>query len=545
MNNQKFYDLVEMIFNKAFNIKKHANNNRGGDFTDFFPSNQLERDLKCILEDKTLRDPSIYVGAINQFFDIIDADRIKQLSMLIEALITNDYLIGIDNTHITDVININNDSIDHYRKLLLDVWYHYLNQYNEFNNTHSISDIPYSSYSIAQNSLDELIGKNAKFRLPATLNFYQKRIPEIQQYLSNENLSNVDPYILNNIEIIHIDFFKNVIENDSFDKLSEDEKIIFYNNLYIFSDILDKIHHEDSYTINLEVLSFLNTVYKDDFSKASIDNVRRVQGCIYAIAIENTEESLRGNIELTPNGNITCNNNLTTSITRQKKLDMCIKALKNLLINENIKRLDDCLENTGEISVYQNRYEKHRDITREEINVLYILSLIYSNIAACTLNYIKYKIDLDKKRRDYEDICEIYQEKAQYIRNLLVHITEKYCGVESPEYIDSLHSMANNFNSMATRFFYAKNYANAIAVRSILYNFYMSLDLKKKAQQQLDLAPFIQYEEYGGNSKKYEISTRKFFSKSETYFAYLTNDIISYDEFHNIYLEYQVAKKFL
>lgn len=534
LSNERFYDLVETIFNKTLGIKKDKNHERGGSFSDLFYSDQLGRDLKAISVGKPIRDPNLYIGAINGFFKKVDSESIEKTSMLIGTLEMKGFLIGLEGADILSKCDRN--TIGTYKKLLLDIWNYYYGQYSSESNTSNVA------YSISQDLLDSIIQKYVEFRLPVSLDFYQQRIPDILEALKIK-----DPDSLySSIETEYVYFFKNVLENQSFYTLSREERTIFFNTLYTISDILDKTHHKDSYSVNLEILSFLNDIYDDDFTNISVDDIRRIQGCLYAISIETTDESLQGNIKLTKNGNMTRDNKSTNPITYKSKLDICDQALRNLLKNKKLQKLHIHIENDNYISLYENRLQRNRNVSVDEINELYVLSLVYSNIAACTLQYIKQRIDIDKKLNDYIEICETYHDKSQYIRNLIVRITKKIFGEASSEYNDSLHFMATYYHSLATRYYYMKKYADSIAIRGVLYNFYMSLDLKKKAQQQLDLAPISLYEQSGGNSKSYEITTRNLFSKRKKDFSFLVGTkIISYDDFSILYREYQIAKKFL
>lgn len=183
---------------------------------------------------------------------------------------------------------------------------------------------------------------------------------------------------------------------------------------------------------------------------------------------------------------------------------MCDKALRNLLKNQTLKKLDANFEEELYITVYENRLQRNRTFSSEEINELYVLSLVYSNIAACTLQYIKQGIDISTKYNDYVEVCETYHERSRYIRNLIVRITKKVYGESSCYYTDALHFLATYYHSVATRYFYMKKYAEAIAIRSVLHTFYTSLGLKEKARMQLELAPISPYEENaGGNAKSY------------------------------------------
>lgn len=162
--------------------------------------------------------------------------------------------------------------------------------------------------------INEIIDVYMEFRLPVTLEFYQQRIDDITELLQTNKAND----LFNNIKTEYVHFFKNVLDNDSFYTLSHNETITFMNTLYSISDILDKMHHVDAYRINLEVLNFLNRIYDDNFINISVNDIRRIQGSIYGIAIENSNLSLQGNIKLTKNNNIVRIEDNDTSVTQKK-----------------------------------------------------------------------------------------------------------------------------------------------------------------------------------------------------------------------------------
>ena len=530
MNNERFYDLVETIFNKTFGIKKNKNHERGGSFSDFFYSNQLGRDLKAISKGNPIRDPSIYRAAIDGFFDTPDC--IEKTTLLIETLESKGYLSGLDGADI--LTKCNPHTIKLYKKLLSNIWNYYYTQYSNKGGE------PTEVYSISQDVIDNIIKKYTKYRLPVSLDFYQQRIPDIIELLKSKNPDS----LYSSIETEYIYFFKNVLENKSFYILSREDRIVFFKALYAISDILDRTHHKDSYNMNLEVLTFLNEIYNDNFSNICVNDIRRIQGCIYAISIESSGESLRGNIKLTENNNMTRVDSKYSPITYKSKLDMCGTALRSLLTNSKLRKLDYFFQENDDIPLYENRWRCQRDVTPEEINELYILSLVYSSISVCTLQYIKQKIDIASKYNEYIEVCETYHNRVRYIRTLIVRITQRMNGTEAPEYIDALHFLAMHYHSVATRYFYMGKYSNSILIRSVLYSFYMALDIKEKARVQLDLAPVALYEQNGGNDKHYIQTTKTFIKERKKDFSYLLcTDFIKYDDFRNLVLDYQKFKE--
>lgn len=222
---------------------------------------------------------------------------------------------------------------------------------------------------------------------------------------------------------------------------------------------------------------------------------------------------------------------------------MCCQALKNLLSSKILRKLNEYFKEENYIPLYENRLQKNRDISTDEINELYVLSLVYSNIAACTLQYIKKKINMHFKYNEYIKICEIYHERSRYIRNLIIRITKKMYGETSSEYKESLYFLAAHYHSIATKYFYIEKYADSIAIRSVLYSFYTTMNLKEKAHAQLELAPINRYEQNGGNSHSYSQTTKSFFQKHKKDFSYLfTKEMMSYDDFRQLITEYQKYK---
>lgn len=532
--NERFKNLVIIIFNQTLGILTY-HNERSGLYVNLFPSYQLGRDIKKIEQNKPLPNPGIYISAINDFFNSEPNICIEKTTQLIEQLVSKGYIQNLNGPDILSKCDKN--TLDTYHKLILDIWNHYYTQYSTAGNAFI------ETYSMSKSILDSIIQKYTKFRLPVILDFYRQRIPDIIELLRTKKPDD----LYESIETEYIYFFKNVLDNKSFYTLPREESILFMNTLYAISDILDKVHHKDSYRINLEILDFFNRIHCDDFTHIGIDDIRKIQGCIYAIAIETTDESIQGNIKLTHNGNFVRIETDYQPITQKEKLDMCSKALRNLLKNQALKKLDSNFDEELYSNIYENRLQRNRTIRIEEINELYVLSLIYSNIAACTLQYIKQRIDISTKYSEYVEICEAYHEKSRYIRNLIVRITKKVYGENSTNYIDSLHFLATHYHSVATRYFYMKKYADSIAIRSVLYTFYMTLGSKEKARMQLDLAPIALYENNsGGNAQLYVRATKSFFTNHKKDFSYLySSKVQTYEDFKELVNEYHIYKRFL
>lgn len=278
LNNESFKNLVLIIFNQTLGILPY-HNERNGLYVNFFPSYQLGRDLKKIEQNKPLPNPGIYVSAINDFFDSEPSICIEKTTQLLEQLVSNGYIQNLNGPDILSKCDKN--TLDTYHKLILDIWNHYYTQYSQ------TSNINIEAYSMSQSILDAIIEKYTKFRLPVILDFYRQRIPDIIDLLRTKKPND----LYESIETEYVYFFKNVLDNKSFYTLSREESTLFMNTLYAISDILDKTHHMDSYRINLEILDFFNRIHCDDFSNIGIDDIKKIQGCIYAISIESTEES--------------------------------------------------------------------------------------------------------------------------------------------------------------------------------------------------------------------------------------------------------------
>lgn len=518
MNNMDFKDLVLIIFNQTLGIRPR-HNERSGLYEDLFPSYQLGRDIDKIEKNEPFPKPEIYVSALKRFFQSDTDMCIQKTTQLLELLMINKYIDHIEGPDILTKCDKNTLSL--YQDLILDLWHHYYDQYS----TNHIQP-----YRIPVDMINKIIDEYVKFRLPVTLEFYQQRIDDITELLQTNKAND----LFKNIKTEYIHFFKNVLDNDSFYTLSQEETITFMNTLYSISDILDKMHHEDAYRINLEVLNFLNQIYDDNFKNVSIYDIRRIQGSIYGIMIENSNQSLQGNIKLSKNNNIVRIEDYKTPITQKEKMDMCLTALKNLLQNTHLNKLNSSLDEEIYITVYENRLLRKRSISEEEINALYVLSRIYANIATCYLQYIKYDLST---REDPVELCEEYHNKSGYVRNLIVRITKKMYGENSTQYNEALYFLADHYHSMATFYFYIHENSKTILIRMALYHFYTHIGLKEKAHMQLDLIPIDQHVDNNFDM----IFTR--YKKDFAYLSYTEPD--SYEAVKNLISEYQIYKKFI
>lgn len=531
MNTYFFKNLVIIIFNKTLGIRPFHNDKRGA-YTVFFSSYQLGRDLEKIEKNEPLPEPDIYTLVLKQFFEEDPIYCVERTQLLLDSLIRENYIKKTPNTNIQ--VQCTKNTLSYYRDLIFDIWDFYYKQYSSSNAE------SFTIYEIPESILINIENEYNKFHLPSILESYEHSFPNIAELLKSINPNT----IYSNIEPDYLHFFKYFIEEDLISKLSSEEKNVFFNTLYAISDILNRIHHKDAYDIDLEILTFFNKMYNDDFTTADIVDIRRIQGCLYAICIEPTDESLKGNIQLTKNNNLTKRNtNYEPFPNRQLKFDWCNIALHNLLNHYELKKLDAELNDAIYIRHFENRYKKNQSISTEELNKLIVLSLIYSNISVCALQYIKYGINT-KNKNEYIYTCESYHEFSEYIRTLIIRITEKTKGNESPEYADALHFLATYYHSVATRCYYTNDFANVILIRSILYSFYMTLGIKDKARTQLELSPIERFKENGGDSKLYEQKKQVFIKKHKPSLKYLSEkELFSYEEYSKLVSEYEEFKK--
>lgn len=536
IENARFKRIVEIIFKETLGIRL-AQNGRTGKYTNYFPTYQLGRDIGIITGEKKRKygtnkekidEPEIYTGALHEFFSKGEDKYFSKTKNLIGKLQQEEYIYNPNGTDIVSKCDSNTISI--FNKLILDIWNHYCNQYFL-----GVKDSKIKAYKIQKETVDSIVEKFIEFRLPAILDFYRDRLPDIEKSLQVKDPNNM----YGDIKTEYMWLFKDVIENESFYSLSEDETRVFINTLYAISDMLDTIHHEDSYQINLEILDFFNRIHADNFENISIDDIRKIQGCIYAIAIETTDKSKQGNIKLTDNNNLIRIESGFKPISYKKKVEICVLALKNLLNNKNLKALNDKIRDEVYISLFENRIKKNRTVKISEINDLEVLSLIYSNIAACELQYIKYKSLNDTEYKKHIDICYDYHIYSGYIRYLIVRITKKFYGTDSDKYKDALLLLAKHYHALATRYFYEKKYSDCIAIRSVLYTFYHSIGLENKAIKQLGFSPIDLFEKEGGNEKLFEEMTKGTFEEEKKIFKSFSINIPTYEDYKEIYEKYK------
>lgn len=522
--NDRFEKLTIIIFNKTIGIRPY-HNERKAMFMEYFGTGNLGRDIQKIRNGEPLPQPDIYKKTIKRFFSEDRDGVIPIVQSLTEELVSENYLIGIDASFLSSNCNLN--TLKEYRELISEIWKYYYNLYlsDEIN--------CWEYFSIPQKIIDNIVRKNRYRSLPVDADFYRKRASEIDEFLKIMTPDEVFTLLKTEYEFL----FNNVISHRNTYTLTNGEERIFVETLYVYSNLLDKVHHEDSYDVNLYILDFLNREYNDSFYESSIADIRRIQGCIYAIAVDKPENSTKGNIGLTLHNNIFRKETGYKSITVGEKLYICNKAIRNLLNNKTMRQFNKTYEENGEIGLFENRLKKGRKyISQVELEKLCVLTLVYSNIAACTLQYIKQVINVPK-HAEYKEICEEYHNRSRYIRCLIVRITEKVFGKDHSKYKKAIEFLAEYYNSVATRYYYIKKYDDCIVIRSVLFNFYLACGMEKKAYEQTKLAAgaIAYYEKNGGSADFYKKKESKFFNERKKDFSYLcTNEIPKYEDFKKI-----------
>lgn len=527
---KRFKELVEIIFEKTLGIDK-SHNERKGLYMDFFATYQLGRDIEIIIAEKQFTEPEIYIGALNEFFNKGEKDCINKTIFLINTLLEKEYFNEPEDFNM--LFKCNSDTISIYHEFIIGLWNYYYNKYEE-----GVEESDIEVYQVPDNILKKIEKKYVRHGLPVNFEFYKKRLPDILELINVKNPKE----LYTSIEAEYVYLFKNVIENNSFYNLSYLESCVFIDTLYAISDLLDRAHHADSYSINLEILDFFNRIHADDFKYISLDDIRKIQGCIYAIAIETTEQSIKGNIKLTSNHNLARTESVFSPITHEKKIDICEQALKNLLKHDRLKELDNCMKVDYQITSLENKLKKNKYINPYEIKEIYVLSLVYSNIAACELQYIRRK--LKTKHRDILENYKVYNKYSAYIRGLIVRITKKFEGKDSDEYKDALLFLASHYHSTATLCYYTKEYGYCIAIRSILFDFYYNMNFKDKARMQLELSPIELFEKDNGDADLYSKKVKSLLEDEEEYLSYLySNKLPQYEEFKELTNVYENSKK--
>lgn len=529
---KRFKELAQIIFGKTLGIDRW-HNERTGLYMDFFSSYQLGRDIKKISIEKKFTEPEIYICALNEFFNKGEKDCIDKTISLINTLLEEEYFNEPEDFNM--LFKCNSDTISIYHEFIIGLWNYYYNRYEE-----GVEESDIEAYRAPDNILKKIEKKYVRHGLPVNLEFYKKKLPDIQELLNVNNPKE----LYKSIKTEYVCLFKDVIENNSFYNLSYLESCVFIDTLYAISDLLDRTHHVDSYSINLEILDFFNRIHADDFKYISLDDIRKIQGCIYAIAIEITEQSIKGNIKLTRNHNLARIESGFSPITHEKKIDMCEQALRNLLKHNKLKKLDNCMKEDYQITSLENKLKKKIYINPSEIKEIYVLSLVYSNIAACKLQYIRRNLST---RTEYEDILDKYKDYnkySAYIRGLIVRITKKFEGEDSDEYKDALLFLASHYHSTATLCYYTKEYGYCIAIRSILFDFYYNMNFKDKARMQLELSPIELFEKDNGDADLYSKKVKSLLEGEEEYLSYLySNKLPQYEEFKELTNVYENSKK--
>lgn len=527
--NTRFYKLIELIFCKTIGIKKNKNAERHGASPELFTSHQLGRDLVKVDNGEALPEPGLYLSAIGNFFNAPSNDCIEKTVNLFESLLSEGY---ITDTVILDAVHkCTPYTISFYKQAVIDLWLFYFSQYSTSISTGQDSLSDFKTFSISKIAIEDVMKKQTQAQIHTienNLDYYINFAPLIQEQLKTKNPN----YAV--IEREYTYFFKRIIEDNVLDIIPVEEQIVFFNGLYAISDVLDKTHQEDSYMINVEMLAFFNKLHADDYKYISIHDIQIIQGCTYAIAVSTPPSTINIDIQLTRHNNLTKKVRTDYHVKKEARYAWCLKAFASLLNHEKLNKINNILETNGFIERYEERIHStnHFQFSKEDQQQLYVLSLIYSNIAATHIQYTKHKIGTEIEMHNHLLVCEQYQAYTQYLRYLLVKICYLNYGSESEEYQESIYHYANYFNSLAVRFYYQKNYALTIAVRSVLYNYYISINAKEKADRQIALSPFDKYEQHNNNTEKYRDISNTWFKQNIEGCSFLsTQHLLTYDEY--------------
>lgn len=212
--------------------------------------------------------------------------------------------------------------------------------------------------------------------------------------------------------------------------------------------------------------------------------------------------------------------------------------MENLLKNENIQNLNENLKDSIFLEEYEDKLVRNRlrfnDI---ELNNLLVLSLLYSNIATIHLQFLIHSKDSDYNIRRHKDYCETYHINSQYLRSLLVRINRAMYGIESNKYKDSVYYLSNFFHSLATQYYYQRNYTSCIAIRSVLYLYYLNeLKSNEKAIKQFSLTPFSIFDEKD-NPNLFEYLSPPILEDLE---LLVNKPWLSYKEYRETYKNFQI-----
>lgn len=552
---QDFIELTDLIFCETFRINK-TNHGRvtnkhylvyGGnlfehsDFPsgvypagmeifaiDSFRSNHLKKDLDIISKGESdIPNPNKYELTIKEFFKL--SPKSPQTSHdLAEQLLTT--LINKSYCQV-DTDSRKNWSIDQYITIFTNCWKSYHTNYR-----HAIG-LDHEP----QRQVEITVSDHA---LPADITVYEKKMNlflETRKEINFDHLTNIEERLRRNIESDYDLFFKKTLFNNNqgiVDDLTASHRSQFFYTLYEISDILDKLDHEDACKVNLELLSFFNKYYQDDYvsssSPISIDDIRRIQGCTYAIAVRNTQNPTHNHIVLSENNNlIYCRNEnggVVDNVPSEEKFNICLTALTTLLKN---KKLSDILDkiNWDDANPFQSINVSPTEEKRELISILQVLSLIFNNIATIHLQFIKFL-------REDNGCYSEYHEKSRLLRNLIIELTKDFYGMDSDEYKDAVRSLASSYNSLATFFYYKENYAKTIIIRSILYQYYKRMELDQLANNNLMNSPIMRYEEQINarinNPITYENYQRELERTYKNDFDLLTPELLSYNDYKKI-----------
>lgn len=539
---ERFSELVIIIFFKTFGIKKTNNARNGGVSVKDFPSYQLNRDLKCIKNGERLLAEVIYLNAIEDFFNLPLEECIDKTVDLFEQLVVGHYIEGANEKDILSKCDDN--TLPLFKELLIMVWNYYFGVYELLRACEESYLI--ECFSVPEEIENQICCMYVEHCLPLKAEDYEEIKGFIVKNMLQQNPDTVyQGEVKGNYIKTAFEDFSRVIKENSFHYLSSEEKRTFLHTLYAISDVLDQNYDENSYSVNVELLSLMDTLYSDNFQKIQLEDINIVQGCVYAIAINESQDSLKGNIELTKCGNIIRKRECIQGITRTQKYEMCLAAMETILNNYKLQNYAQKIANM-EIIVDEeslpfpvvNKLRNGRPVMEKDYVLLTTLTKIYSNIAAIHLQYVKHKIGTEVEQRVHMESCIWYQNVACHIRYLIIRVVQRLyprddAGNYSDKYKEAVFSLASFYNTLATRFYYQKDYAATIVIRSVLYQFYILNGCDDKAAKQLDYSPFQVYENEGRNPEFYNKRKKQIFEEHRKKFRRLAvnvNSMLDYEE---------------
>ncbi len=285
------------------------------------------------------------------------------------------------------------------------------------------------------------------------------------------------------VEFVFNNFLEEYCNSEKLKELSEEEYNVLLEAVYSSADIFDKIHHDRSYTIQIELLDSVNRRYSDDYNKVNIEIARKVIGLIYGIAICPRKEQDNGPcVGLTGNENLIKKKiRLQTSIDR---LDCYIKAMHSIAKVDCLKiGIDEDLEyNLMEDKQYKNIMKilkkSKGDCTNNcasELNRLEVWGMFFSDLAAIHMNYLI--SDKNPKGIDWKEHfnkAKNYHMTALTVRSLLANIYNENNdeNIWNEKIEKCKLGVAKSVSNIASLAYKANEHGKCIALRKGLFEFY-------------------------------------------------------------------------